>query len=342
MPEVFSSTTALPSPSRRGRDLLSPLAVALLLLATAIAAGRQAIDLSPFSGAAGDRRVAQTSSVSIATSDGLGVTAAYYAESLWLDTAGGAEASSTVVVERRAAQPQVATTAETPPAPAVEQAPRVAAPAAAAAPPAAAAPTTPAERWRAEGFIFEMEGQEWDQASITNVDAALSLLPASVRARIGNRALGPIHVIVNTQGRTLSGKAPYGRAANFFSTNEGRNELVLYPGQSVATIIHELGHAYNLRTTPAGRYALVLLDPEMASFMAATGWRVLSSAEQVRAAVDQTQVSYAYDGGFTWPRLSHMNPLEDFANSFAQYFLDPARLSQASPARYDWFAGAFR
>ncbi len=103
-------------------------------------------------------------------------------------------------------------------------------------------------------------------------------------------------------------------------------------------MLHELGHAYNLRRTAAGRYALVLLDPQMQSFMAAVGWSVLSTDAQVRAAVDQIGVSYSYDGGFMWSNLSHNDPLEDFANSFATYFLDPAGLNSLSPARYAWFA----
>jgi len=214
----------------------------------------------------------------------------------------------------------------------------VAVPAAPQPQPVVAQPQTPAERWRAEGIILETEGQEWDATSLANVDAALSKLPAAVRASLGSRALGPLRIVVNSQGRALSGKQPYGRAANFFSTNDGVNELVLYPRQSAATVLHELGHAYNLRTMPAGRYALVLLDAEMASFMAATGWQLVSTPDQVRAARDQTQVAYAYDGGFVWPRLSHEDPLEDFANSFALFFLDPAELQRLSPARYDWFA----
>ncbi|HLF70923.1 MAG TPA: hypothetical protein VI759_02070 [Dehalococcoidia bacterium] len=209
--------------------------------------------------------------------------------------------------------------------------------AASAAPVAAA----PGERWRAEGISFEIEGQEWDARSLANVDAALALLPSSVRTNLGNRALGPLHIIVNSSGRTLSGSQPLGRAANFFSTVDGRNELVLFPGQSVGTITHELGHAYNLRRSPAGRYALVLLDPEMQSFMAATGWAVTSTPSQVNAVVDQTQVAYTYDGGFTWARMSNMDPLEDFANSFSLFFTDRGELGRQSPARLAWFQAIF-
>jgi len=211
---------------------------------------------------------------------------------------------------------------------------------AAAAPPPVPAPApalSPVDRWRAEGILLEMEGQEWDEASLANVNQALAALPARVRALLGNRELGPMHILVNREGRTLSGNQPYGRAANFFSTNEGRNELVLFPGQSVMTTVHELGHAFNLRRIPAGRYALVLLDDEMASFMAAAGWQVLSTPEQVRAARDHTQVQMSYRGARIWARVSNDDPLEDFANSFALYFLDPQALRQLSPERFAWF-----
>lgn len=98
-----------------------------------------------------------------------------------------------------------------------------------------------------------------------------------------------------------------------------------------------MGHGYNLRDTAAGRYALVLLEPEMRSFMAATGWQVLSSPQEVREAADHTHVRFHYSGGFTWERLSNADPLEDFANSFALYFFDPQQLLKRSPERFHWF-----
>ena len=197
---------------------------------------------------------------------------------------------------------------------------------------------SPVDRWAAQGIDLVTQGQEWDDRSLANVDAALSALPPSLISSLGNPALGEMQIVVNREGREISGTQPYGGPANFFSTNDGINELVLYPDQSAFTVLHELGHAYNLRRTPAGRYALVLLDPEMQSFMAATGWHVLSAEAQVQAAIDQIGVSYSYDGGFMWSNLSHRDPLEDFANSFAMYFLDRAHLNSLSPARYAWFA----
>jgi hypothetical protein len=196
----------------------------------------------------------------------------------------------------------------------------------------------PAARWATHGIELVTQGEEWDDRSLANVDAALSALPPGLLGSLGNPALGEMQIVVNREGRELSGTQPYDGAANFYSTNDGINELVLYPDQSEFTVLHELGHSYNLRRTPAGRYALALLDPEMRSFMAATGWHVLSTDAQVRAAVDQIGVEYSYDGGFMWSNLSHNDPLEDFANSFATYFLDPVTLQSLSPARYAWFA----
>ena len=219
----------------------------------------------------------------------------------------------------------------------------------AAAAPVAEAPAVPGvvarlgavERWSTAGIHIETEGQFLDEYSLANIDAALSALPEGVLEDLGNRDFGPLHILVNADGRTLSGDQPYRGPANFFSTNEGTNELVLYPQQSVFTIVHELGHAYNLRNVGAGRYAMVLVDPEMRSFLKAAGWEVTSTDAEIRAAVDHMHVRYSYEGAFHWQRLSNDDPLEDFANSFATYFLDPMELKQISPERYTWMAATF-
>jgi len=197
---------------------------------------------------------------------------------------------------------------------------------------------TAAQRWATAGIVLVTEGQAWDETSLANVDAALSLLPPAVLTQLGNPELGPLHILVNTEGRSLSGTQPYGGAANYFSTNDGVNELVLYPGQRVVTVLHELGHAYNLRAIPAGHYAQVLVDPEMESFLAMTGWRIVTPREAVATAVDHTRIAFEYGGVFTWTEVSHFDPLEDYANAFAMYYADPEGLRAASPERYNWMA----
>jgi hypothetical protein len=199
-----------------------------------------------------------------------------------------------------------------------------------------------AESADAAGGIVRVQPETWDDASRSALEQALALLPASVRAELGNAELGPLYVLVNEQGATLSGRRPYGRAANFYSTNDGRNEIVVYPGQTPRTLLHELGHAYNLRAVPPGSYARVFLEPEMQSFLTAAGWSVLTPSETLRTLSDHTQVEYVYDGRQVWSELSRDDPLEDFASSFALYFSSPRELRRLSPERYRWFDARFR
>src|SRR6266545_3846893 len=117
--------------------------------------------------------------------------------------------------------------------------------------PSGAGSSRNAERWRSEG-VYLIDAGKWSERSRAMVDDALALLLDNVRVELGNPSLGPIYVSVNREGRTMSGQQPYHRAANFFSTNEGRNEVVLFPDQTSRTAMHELGHAYNLRHVPAG------------------------------------------------------------------------------------------
>ena len=202
--------------------------------------------------------------------------------------------------------------------------------------PAAASFAAP-KRGDSNDIVFVTSGQEWDAASRIVIQEALALLPAHVRGNLGNPDLGPLYVHLNRAGRTLSGNQPYGGSANFYSTNERRNDLVLYPRQSLTTVLHELGHAFNLRNAPAAGYAQVLLDFEMRSFMTATGWRVLTPTDGLREMRDHTQATFAYSGRTVWSGLSRADPLEDFANSFALYFADSESLGQLSPARFAWF-----
>jgi hypothetical protein len=92
-----------------------------------------------------------------------------------------------------------------------------------------------------------------------------------------------------------------------------------------------------MRLAPPGRYAWIFFQQEMRDFMQATGWRLLSSDADLAAAHDQTELRFAYDGPQVWSYLSLPDPLEDYANSFALFFYDPAELARLSPVRYDWF-----
>ncbi len=186
------------------------------------------------------------------------------------------------------------------------------------------------------GVEIVLVGQSWDEASLSAVNDALSRLPSHVVRQLGSRFNGRLYILCNADSRSLSGASVYSHGANFYSTNEGRNELVLYPDQSALTVLHELGHAYQLRLTPAGRYAWVFFQDEMRDFMNATGWVLLTPDSGVAAAIDQTQLSFSYSGQSVWESMSNFDPLEDYANSFALFFYDPERLRELSPVRYDW------
>ena len=41
-------------------------------------------------------------------------------------------------------------------------------------------------------------------------------------------------------------------------------------------------------------------------------------------------------GPHVWQTLSNPDPTEDYANSFALFYLDPERLRELSPLRYQW------
>ena len=187
------------------------------------------------------------------------------------------------------------------------------------------------------GVEIVVDGQSWNPLTLQAVLDALSLLPPHVVRDLGSPFYGRLYVLANRDARTLSGQSLYSNPANFYSNNEARNELVVVPGQGTRTILHELGHAYQMRMTPPGRYAWVFFQQEMRDFMQATGWRLLSSDAEVAAAHDQTEIHFAYDGPQVWSYLSHQDPLEDYANSFALFFDDPEELARISPARYQWF-----
>jgi hypothetical protein len=191
------------------------------------------------------------------------------------------------------------------------------------------------------GTVVLYQPETWDMVSRRNVEAALALLPLGVRRELGNPDLGPVLVTVNPTGSLVSGRQPYGKAANFFSTSDYTNQVVLYPDQPVRVILHELGHAYNLRATPGGSYGQAYLFPELQDFMQAVSWRVLTPADMLLGQVDQAAVAVVLDGPSPWTDLSHNDPLEDFANSFALFFAAPEELRQLSPERYTWFARHF-
>ena len=313
----FAQSRALQFPGRLLLTLVAGLAALFFLHVAASLA--PSLELQPAEPAAGS--VAETSSTEAVTyvADS---ASPVYVESIW-PSQGGLVAEGSSVSESGTA---------------TEASPEVLAAEESLEEQVAVVPAAPAE---AGASVQLLDSGTWDLVPLGNVQQALASLPASVRAELGNPALGIIKISVNTDGVTSVGSQPYGGAANFFTTNDGLNEVVLYPRQPVLTILHEFGHAFNLRYAPAGDYASVLLGDEMQSFMAMAGWQVLTPASQVGALIDHSRVEYAYDGEAVWSGLSKNDPLEDFANSFALYFGDPVGLLELSPERYQWFAERF-
>ena len=181
-----------------------------------------------------------------------------------------------------------------------------------------------------------VEDQTWDEESVYTIADALGRLPEHVVRRLGNRYYGRLQVLSNSDGVALDGWQPFDTGANFYSNYNRRNELVLVPNQGLRTVLHELGHAYQMREVPSNRYAWVFFQTEMREFMDATGWQLLSGDADVAAARSVAQLAFSYRGAQIWDRLSNEDPTEDYANSFALYFSDPEELEALSLARYEF------
>ncbi len=208
-------------------------------------------------------------------------------------------------------------------------------------------------------------GQNWgsDEASqvrnLNALGAALASVPAGVRAAIAANPGGPLAFLSNDSGSTEAGWQPYGtRQANYYTNedvaagaNIAANEIVLQPGSTAQTIAHEMMHAFQLRDQAPGDYAGALLDPEMQSFMAATGWTQNVSDAQVRT--DATRSWEALDADFTYTgrtltyagadgsmlSLYAPNPLEGYAEAGGLYYAHSAATALPDWAEYwGWFS----
>ncbi|MDP2675707.1 MAG: hypothetical protein Q8Q00_12520 [Dehalococcoidia bacterium] len=237
------------------------------------------------------------------------------------------------------------------------------------APAAAPEPVAEAERLAAEaartyGVRIVLDGQDWgatEEAQADNVGAVISAmdrLPDTVISAVVSYPAGPLTFVSNNDGRTLDGWQPYGAHPMTYYTNSDQGpggyhaakEVVLSVGATSASIGHEIMHAYQARGVGPDEYALSLLQPEMRSFMAATGWRQTGSDEEVRAAIDQPwavlNALYVYEGRpLTYTTgsggsstLVAANPFEAFAIAGSMYFTRPAWMPQPDWAEYwAWF-----
>lgn len=189
-----------------------------------------------------------------------------------------------------------------------------------------------------ERFAVEIvvEDQTWNDESLYTIADALERLPEHVVRRLGNRHYGRLQVLSNPEGIAMDGWQPFDTGANFYSNFNRRNEMVLVPNQGLRTVLHELGHAYQMREVPSNRYAWLFFQSEMQEFMSATGWELLSSDADVAAARSVSELQFSHSGPPLWDRLSNDDPTEDYANSFALYFSNPDELLELSPARFEF------
>ena len=205
-------------------------------------------------------------------------------------------------------------------------------------------------------------GQDWGATGdlqLRNVGAAgeaLASVPAGVR--VATAASRPLTFLSNHTGMTEAGWEPYGaREANFYSNEDvstsGRvaaNQIVLQPGSNSQTIAHEIMHAYQMRDTAAGQYALALLTPEMKSFMGATGWTQTGTDDDVRAAASGgwtgINALFKYEGRpLTYNNefgdavtLFTPNPLEAYAEAGGLFYGHSSRTTLPEwPEYWDWF-----
>jgi len=270
---------------------------------------------------------------------------------------------------------QIAAAAAPEPTSSAVQAPRTAASSWSAGPtpvpPAPAPPSAPeairlaAQASETYGVRIVLEGQDWgpnEASQVANVQAVISAidrLPDTVISAVVAHAHGPLTFVSNDQGRTLDGWQPYGGHPRTYYTNSDQgpggyhasNQVVASVGATSMSIGHEVLHAYQFRNVGPDEYALALLQPEMRSFMEATGWRQSGSDEQVRQAVDQPWSAldslYVYDGrALTYSTASGAtstiaptNPIEAFAVTASIYYTRPSWMPfPAWPEYWAWFS----
>lgn len=238
-----------------------------------------------------------------------------------------------------------------------------------AEPPAAAA-AGPSARWLAQqaaalyGVQIVLDGQDWGDDEATQVEnigaviSAMAAVPASVSSSVASHPTGPLTFVSNDHGRTRDGWQPYGDTRISFYTNSDQgqagyrpaHQVVLARGADRMAVAHEVLHAYQFRNAAPDQYALVLLDEEMRSFMAATGWRQKASDDEVLAAAHQPWEAiaklFAYEGRtLTYTdeagravTLDLSNPIEAFATAGAIYYAHSDGLQLPDwPEYWSWF-----
>jgi hypothetical protein len=238
-------------------------------------------------------------------------------------------------------------------------------------PPAPAPPAEPeaanlaAEASDAYGVRILVEGQDWgpnEASQVANVQAVISAidrLPDTIISATVTHDHGPLTFVSNNEGRTVDGWQPYGGHPMTYYTNSDQgpggyhasNQVVASVGATSISIGHEILHAYQFRNVGADEYALALPQPEMRSFIDATGWRQSGSDQQVRQTINQPWSAldslYVYEGRpLTYgtatsatSTITPSNPVEAFAATGSIYYTRPDWMPLPDwPEYWAWFS----
>ena len=274
--------------------------------------------------------------------------------------------ASTQQAPRTAASSWSAGPTPVPPAPAAEQPAPVPEP----APTPELVPATVAAGLAAEanetyGVNIVLEGMDWgssEEAEAVNIQAVISAmdrLPDTISSSAVTHSHGALTFVSNNEGRTLDGWQPYGGHPMAYYTNadngaggyHASNQVVLSVGAASMSVGHEILHSFQFRNVGPDEYAVALLQPEMRSFMAATGWRQTGDEDQVRAAAQEPwsalDALYVYEGraltygtsANTTDTITAANPIEAFAITGSIYYTRPSWMPLPDwPEYWAWFS----
>lgn len=160
----------------------------------------------------------------------------------------------------------------------------------------------------------------------SNFYRALQMYESAGITDFSNNHTGNLHLVVNSEGKALSGKIPFKSAVGYY-WNDGISQLVFnWPKESLPTwweadrdapktsieafyneratiyALHELFHPLQHKTigsTPEYNHSRVILTPNMQDFAQATGITVVSTSEEIETK-PPWQLSYEHQKTEPW------------------------------------------
>ena len=98
----------------------------------------------------------------------------------------------------------------------------------------------------AYGVEIVTDGQNWDDASLNAVMDALGRLPAHVVNQLGSRIYGRLYILSTRSRAPCPAQSLLQRRQLLLEQRRPQRARPL-PGPGHGTVLHELGHAYQLR-----------------------------------------------------------------------------------------------